>query len=46
MMKKLVAKIIMLIIAIALLTVGLKTGGFKDVKNRAAMVCFECIGIG
>ena len=45
-MRKLVAKIIMLIIAAALLTVGLKNGGFKDVKNRAAMVCFECIGIG
>lgn len=45
-MRKLVAKIIILILAAALLTVGLKTGGFKDVKNRAAMVCFECIGIG
>ena len=45
-MRKLVAKIIILRLAAALLTVGLKTGGFKDVKNRAAMVCFECIGIG
>ena len=35
-----------LIIAMILILVGLKQNGFNDIKNKAAYICYECIGIG
>ena len=45
-MKKLVLKIALFILSAALITAGLLSGGFKDVRNKAVMICYECIGIG
>ena len=36
----------LVIAAIALILVGLHQDGFKDVKNKAIRICYECIGIG
>ena len=44
--KRLCARIVILLIAIVLTASGLKSGGFKDVKNKAVMICYECMGIG
>ena len=33
-------------VAVCLLAVGLADGGFADVLNKAATICFECIGLG
>lgn len=35
-----------LITAIILILMGLKQNGFSDIKNKAARICYECIGIG
>ena len=35
-----------LIIAVILILMGLKQNGFDDIKNKAARICYECIGIG
>lgn len=35
-----------LAVAVALVAAGLSQGAFADVWRRAAMVCYECIGIG
>lgn len=40
-----ISRIIILAVAIALLSLGLFEGGFNDVKNKAIMICYECIGI-
>ena len=45
-MKKLIVKTALLIISAALIIAGLSDRGFNDVKNKAVMVCYECIGIG
>ena len=45
-MRKLVIKIALLVVSAALIIAGIAGGGFKDVKNKAAMICYECIGIG
>ncbi len=45
-MKKLIVKTALLIISAALIIAGLADRGFNDVKNKAVMVCYECIGIG
>ncbi len=44
--KKLAARLIVLIIAVLLMVSGLKSNGFKDVRNKAIMICYECMGIG
>ncbi len=44
--KKLAARLVVLIIAVLLMVAGVKSGGFKDVKNKAVMICEECMGIG
>lgn len=36
----------LLIAAVALIVIGLTQGGFRDVKNKAIRICYECIGIG
>lgn len=36
----------LLVAAIILLVIGSFDGGFKDVRNKAVMICLECIGIG
>lgn len=43
--KKLIRAII-LVAAFALMTLGFANNGFKDVKNKAIKICYECIGIG
>lgn len=35
-----------LITAMILIFIGLKQNGFNDIKNKAARICYECIGIG
>ena len=45
-MKKLIVKTALLIISAALIIAGRTNRGFNDVKNKAAMICYECIGIG
>ncbi len=44
--KKPIAQGMLLLIAVLLIICGLMDGGFKDVKNKAVMICYECIGIG
>lgn len=36
----------LLVAAIVLILVGMFQGGFRDVKNKAVRICYECIGIG
>lgn len=43
---RLAARAILLIAACALIAAGAFQNGFKDVKNKAARICYECIGIG
>ena len=45
MKKKLIAGAL-IVVAIALIFVGVLDGGAKDVFSKAAHICFECIGIG
>lgn len=35
-----------LILAAALIGLGLLGGGWRDTMNKAAFICYECIGIG
>ena len=44
--KKMPIRIAILVVSIVLLVMGLQSGGFRDVKNKAIMICYECIGIG
>ena len=41
-----ITAIILLIAGVSLLGIGLYTGGFQDVMNKAIRICYECIGIG
>lgn len=43
---RLAARVILLIAAYALIAAGASQNGFKDVKNKAVRICYECIGIG
>lgn len=43
---RLTARILILITACALIAAGASQNGFKDVNNKAARICYECIGIG
>ena len=36
----------LLIAAIVLILIGMVQGGFRDIKNKAIRICYECIGIG
>ena len=36
----------LLIAAIVLILIGMFQGGFRDIKNKAIRICYECIGIG
>lgn len=36
----------LLMVSVLLILFGLTQGGFKDVKNKAIRICYECIGIG
>ncbi|MCI8859307.1 MAG: hypothetical protein HFI71_07255 [Lachnospiraceae bacterium] len=35
-----------LIAAIVLILAGLCENGFRDIRNKAIRICYECIGIG
>lgn len=35
-----------LIVAVALIIVGVTQGGFRDTMAKAIRICLECIGIG
>lgn len=37
---------VLILAAVALILTGVSQKGFKDVKNKAARICYECIGIG
>ena len=39
-------RVILILAAVALIFTGVSQKGFKDVKNKAARICYECIGIG
>ena len=43
--KQLIACLI-LAAAIGSICLGVMSGGYKDVWNKARLVCYECIGIG
>lgn len=34
------------LLSCALILIGAVKGGYKDVKNKANTICYECIGIG
>ena len=44
--KKLIVRAILIAACVLLIFAGLKDGGFKDVKNKATKICYECMGIG
>lgn len=44
--KVLIERAVLILAAAALILAGLSQNGFKDVKNKAARICYECIGIG
>lgn len=37
---------VLILAAVTLILAGVSHKGFKDVKNKAAHICYECIGIG
>ena len=39
-------QLILLLAATGFLVAGVLTGGFSDVRNKASLICYECIGIG
>lgn len=39
-------RVLLLVVAAALIAVGIAGGGAWDVMNKAIRICFECIGIG
>ena len=43
---KLIARYILLVLALAMIIFGLFSGDMKAVFGKAAMICYECIGIG
>ncbi|MCR4585761.1 MAG: hypothetical protein K5686_08565 [Lachnospiraceae bacterium] len=44
--KKTLIRIFLLIAAAVLLFAGISDGGYRDVKNKAVRICYECMGIG
>ncbi len=41
-----VLRALILIIALALVGLGLFSNGYNDVKDKAIRICYECMGIG
>lgn len=37
---------LIIVAAIGLIAIGALNGGYKDVWNKARLICYECIGIG
>ena len=37
---------VLLIAALGLIGLGVMNGGYRDVWNKARLICYECIGIG
>ena len=37
---------VLIIAALGLIGLGVMNGGYKDVWNKARLICMECIGIG
>ena len=44
--KRIALRIIIALIALVLLVLGIVDGGFADIRNKAIMICYECMGIG
>lgn len=40
------ARIALILLGAALVTAGLLDGGYRDVLNKAMLICYECMGIG
>lgn len=40
------ARMLVLAASLALLIFGLMDGGYRDVLNKAMLLCYECMGIG
>lgn len=38
--------LVVLAVGIALIVIGAMQGGFQDTLRKAALICYECIGIG
>ena len=45
-MRKKIMAGVLIAAAIALIVTGVLDGGARDVLNKAARICYECIGIG
>jgi nitrogen fixation-related uncharacterized protein len=45
-MKKTIVRILIVLVTIILLALGISNNGYKDLKNKAIRICYECIGIG
>jgi len=45
-MKRNMIQIGLLIAAVLLILVGIHENGFRDIRNKAIRICYECIGIG
>lgn len=41
-----VVRMTLLVLAILLVAAGLADGGYRDVLNKAMLICYECMGIG
>ncbi len=37
---------VLLAVAVAMIALGIMSGGMMDVFSRAVMICLECVGIG
>lgn len=40
------AQILLFLLAVAMITVGTMQDGYREVLEKAVMICRECIGIG
>lgn len=38
--------LVVLLLAVVLIVLGIMQGDFQDTLRKAALVCYECIGIG
>jgi hypothetical protein len=41
-----IAALVVLLLAVVLITVGVAQGDALDTLRKAALICFECMGIG